>query len=180
MKRLAILLIALLLVSFSVSMIFGSDDKVKFSADGKKMEFPDKDGIPDADISDIVFDLKNILPEVQFMKGKIYRGWFSSPLYKSARWVNYIFLTKCDTEAIEFFLSMAGTRGKQGSHYTLTCPPRLTSDFSCTLKDRVGTSKITSTYRFTIKNGKPAIDSSSGNSAEYEEMGVLPGNVLHK
>ena len=170
-------IIGLLILS---NILFAADPKVTFSPDGKKMIYPDKDGIPDADISGIVIELTNVPPEAQFMVGKVFRGYFSHMLAPKASIVGYLILTKWSADSLEFFTSKSRSRSP-ALNYTIVCPPKLTSDFSCRHRDNATNDALGKiNYRFSIKDNKPLLETSDGGSLTFEEVARLPETLLRK
>jgi len=174
-----IVFVALILGLFAICPVFATAQKVTFSADGKKMIFPDKDGITDADISGIKLELVNVPPEARFMVGKIYRADLKHPMVKGAVMVGYLFLVKWTPETIELYLSKSRTRLPAMS-YVVSCLPKSTLEFSCTHKDKTTQDALGPvTYRFVIKDGRPILEANE-TVGEYEEVGVLPESLTRK
>jgi hypothetical protein len=182
MKKMSFILIILMAFGFTLLFIFHTSalaQKVTFSADGKKMIFPDKDGIPDADISGIKLELSNVPPEAQFMVGKIYRADIKHPLARRAVMVGYLFLVKWSDQTVDLHLSKSRTQLPAMS-YIVTCTPKGSLDFSCTHKEKsVQDSLGPVKYHFTIKDKKPVLEANE-TVGDYEEVGVLPESLTRK
>lgn len=175
-----IVFVALILGLFAICPVFAAEPKVTFSADGKKMIFPDRDGIPDADIAGITLNLTDVPPEAQFMVGKIYRGVFTNPKYRQPVGIGYTFLMKWNKDTMELFLSKTRSASPAG-HSAVSCLPTFAPDFSCVHKSLAEKSPaLPYAFRFSIKKGKPLLEISDGTEIEFQEVGVLPDTIAHK
>jgi hypothetical protein len=183
MNKASVAVIAFLFLGlglFLVYPVFAAEQKVTFSADGKKMIFPDKDGIPDADIAGITLNLTDVPPEAQFMVGKIYRGVFTNPKYRQPVGIGYTFLMKWNKDTMELFLSKTRSASPAG-HSAVSCLPTFAPDFSCVHKSLAEKSPaLPYAFRFSIKKGKPLLEISDGTEIEFQEVGVLPDTIAHK
>jgi hypothetical protein len=156
-------------VIMSCSMVMAAD-KVTFS--GGKIIFPDVDSIPDANIADLTFNLDKVPAELKFMVGKIYRGQGKNPRLRVPGTKQYIFLYGWTEEKMTFLAARSSHSKVPAKVYTLTCPSKLSQEFNCI--DDEGQS----VYRFSVQEGKPVLDATNGGMVIFEEVALIPSEIL--
>ena len=147
-----------------------ADDQVSFS--GGKIIFPDSDSIPDGNIADLKFNLDRVPPDLKFMVGKVYRGQGKNPRYSVPGLKHYLFLYDWTEENMKFVIANSGSSRFKPIVYRMTCLSKPSEGLNCT--NREGRA----IYRFSVQDGKPVLDASSGAHIILEEAALIPADVL--
>ena len=145
-------------------------DQVSFS--GGKIIFPDSDSIPDGNIADIKFNLDKVPPDLKFMVGKVYRGQGKNPRYATPGLKHYIFLYDWNEEDMKFVIANSGSKLVNPAVYRMTCLSKPSEGMNCT--NKAGRA----IYRFSVRDGKPVLDASSGAYIMLEEAASIPPEVM--
>ena len=149
-----------------------ADDKVSFS--GGKIIFPDNDSIPDGNIADIKFNLDKVPPDLKFMVGKVYRGQGKNPQYSTPGLKHYLFLYDWTEENMKFVIANSGSSQIKAVAYRMTCLSKPSEGMNCT--NKAGRAL----YRFSVQDGKPVLDASTGANVIFEEVAVIPADILRQ
>jgi hypothetical protein len=165
MKKIALVVIG---IGLFLSVFTTAEAQVAF--DGKNLVFPRGACLSPVDVSSLKFDLENVPPDKEFVKGKIFEFKFTTNRYKSMFLGNrYAIFTKWTGNKIEMFFYPVSPKTPDDKPF-LDCTLGNNGEYACAVRGCT----TGSNYRMVFQELTIRITADDGNEAYSEAVGQIP------